>query len=81
VLVDNTLPAINVTSPGNGAVLAGTVGFDATVADGGSGIVSITMLAAGGAPNVVDGSTTPKRFRRMVWPGMAHATPGNLPFG
>lgn len=58
VLVDNTLPTINVTSPAGGAVLAGTVGFDATVGDGGSGVVAITMLAAGAAPNVVDGSTT-----------------------
>jgi probable HAF family extracellular repeat protein len=50
VLVDNTPPALSMLDPLDGAVLGGTIPFDVSASDGGSGLVAITMSAGGVAP-------------------------------
>jgi hypothetical protein len=58
VLVDNTRPTVDITQPANNTIVGGTIAFNATASDGGAGVAALTMLAAGVAPQPVDGSTT-----------------------
>jgi len=53
--VDNTAPQVTLVNPLDLEWVAGTIGFDANASDVGSGLVSVTMRAAGAAPST-DGS-------------------------
>lgn len=55
VLVDNTAPEVTLSNPLDLDWVAGTIGFDGSATDDGSGLAEITMLAAGSAPTT-DGS-------------------------
>ena len=50
VLVDNTLPVLAFSSPGDGAQVSGTFAFELEASDAASGIVSVEVLANGAAP-------------------------------
>jgi hypothetical protein len=54
VRVDNTPPLVSIAAPADGAYVSGTVAFDVTVSDAGSGLQSVTMLADGAPPTVDD---------------------------
>ena len=55
IFVDNTAPTVVITDPTSLAYVNGTISFGASADDAGSGIVAVTMTAAGSAPTV-DGS-------------------------
>ncbi|HZN37765.1 MAG TPA: Ig-like domain-containing protein [Planctomycetota bacterium] len=55
-LVDNTVPAISITTPASTAFVSGTIPFTVVGSDPGSGLAAITMLAGGNAPTI-DAST------------------------
>ncbi|MFT5289858.1 MAG: hypothetical protein ACI8QC_002232 [Planctomycetota bacterium] len=55
ILVDNIAPDLILSNPFDLEWVAGEISFDASATDGGSGLASITMLAANAAPTV-DGS-------------------------
>ncbi len=55
--VDNTAPTVAFVVPANNALVAGTFVLQANVADNGTGVSSVVMLAGGVAPTI-DGSTT-----------------------
>jgi hypothetical protein len=52
IRVDNTAPTIVIVEPPANALVGGTFGFRADVADSGSGVGAVTMLAGGIAPTV-----------------------------
>jgi len=54
-LVDNTPPSITITQPAPGGFVAGTIPFTASASDGGSGLATVVMRAAGVPPST-DGS-------------------------
>ncbi len=56
ILVDNTEPSLVITDPTAGSLVAGLIAFDTTANDSGSGVIEVTMTAAGAAPSPVDGS-------------------------
>ena len=56
VIVDNTSPVLSIDTPLSGWVVSGTIAFDATVTDAGSGVTTLQMQAAGQEPNPTDGS-------------------------
>lgn len=58
VTVDNTAPDLAITSPADGLLVSGTIGFDALASDAVSGLVTIEMSANGLAPVPFDDSAT-----------------------
>jgi len=59
--VDNTAPGVTLSNPFDLDWVSGTIDFDASASDGGTGLAAITMMAGGAAPST-DGSqvyTTP----------------------
>lgn len=57
VAVDNTAPTAQVVTPSVGAHLSGVVPFQVSAADGGSGLVAISLLAGGAVPTTDDSAT------------------------
>lgn len=56
VLVDNTVPQVQIVTPLDGAILGGAIDFDASALDTGSGLSSVHMFVGSGRPNVRDDS-------------------------
>ncbi|MFO0983607.1 MAG: Ig-like domain-containing protein [Planctomycetota bacterium] len=57
IMVDNTVPALGIVSPFDGAWARGTIAFEVQGSDSGAGLLSMTMQAGGQAPTN-DASTT-----------------------